>query len=109
MVANELLRGDDMAKRTARKIPKTSRKASKKSSKAVRKPAKAKTAATKTATKRIARRSHPATGGQLQRDPTEEHFRELVAWYVLEGVDETTARQRARQEMDSDLRKDRRR
>jgi hypothetical protein len=28
---------------------------------------------------------------------------------VLEGVDETTARQRARQEMDSDLRKDRRR
>jgi hypothetical protein len=66
-------------------------------------------AAAKTATKRIARRSDPATGGQTQRDPTEERFRELVAWYVLEGVDETTARQRARQEMDSDLRKDRRR
>jgi hypothetical protein len=53
MAANELLLGDDMARRTARK--------------------------------RVSRVD------------------------VLEGVDETTARQRARQEMDSDLRKDRRR
>jgi hypothetical protein len=97
-----------MARRTARKRTKTSRKASKKSLKAVKKSAKAKAAA-KTATKRIARGSDPVTGGQTQRDPTEERFRELVAWYVLEGVDEATARQRARQEMDSDLRKDRRR
>jgi hypothetical protein len=109
MAANELLWGDDMARRTARKRTKTSRKASKKSLKAVKKPAKAKAAATKTATKRIARRSDLPIGGQTQRDPTEERFRELVAWYVLEGVDKTTARQRARQEMDSDLRKDRRR
>ena len=101
--------GDDMAKRTARKRTKTSRKASKKSLEAFKKSAKAKARATKTATKRIARRSDPATGGQTQRDPMEERFRELVAWYVLEGVDETTARQRARQEMDNDLRKDRRR
>jgi hypothetical protein len=108
MAANELLWGDDMARRTARKRTKTSRKASKKSLKAVKKTAKAKAAA-KTATKRIVRGSDPATGGQTQRDPTEERFRELVAWYVLEGVDETTARQRARQEMDNDLRKDRRR
>jgi hypothetical protein len=36
----------------------------------------------------------------------EERFRELVAWYMLQGVDEATARRRAHDEIDDDPRKD---
>ena len=32
----------------------------------------------------------------------EERFRELVAWYTLQGVDEATARERARDQMRDD-------
>jgi len=36
----------------------------------------------------------------------EERFRELVAWYTLQGVDEATARERARDQMRDDPLKD---
>jgi hypothetical protein len=36
----------------------------------------------------------------------EERFRELVAWFMLQGVDEPRARQRACDEIDEDPRKD---
>jgi hypothetical protein len=35
-----------------------------------------------------------------------ERFRELFAWYMLQGVDEATARRRAQDEIDNDPRKD---
>jgi hypothetical protein len=37
---------------------------------------------------------------------SQERFRELVAWYMLQGVDEATARRRAQDEIDDDPRKD---
>jgi hypothetical protein len=43
------------------------------------------------------------TGRQARR---EERFRELVAWYMLQDVDEATARRRAQDEIDDDPRKD---
>ena len=36
----------------------------------------------------------------------EERFRELVAWYALQGMDEATARERARRQMRDDTLKD---
>ena len=36
----------------------------------------------------------------------EEYVRELVAWYMLQGMDEATARRRAQDEMDCNPRKD---
>ena len=36
----------------------------------------------------------------------EERFRELVAWYTLQGMDEATARERARDQMRDDTLKD---
>jgi hypothetical protein len=36
----------------------------------------------------------------------EERFRELVAWYMLQGVDEATARRRAHNEINDDPRED---
>jgi hypothetical protein len=35
-------------------------------------------------------------------DRTEERFRELAAWYMLQGVDEATAHRRARKQMRDD-------
>jgi hypothetical protein len=37
----------------------------------------------------------------------EERFRELVAWHMLQNMDEATARRRAQEEMDDGPRKDR--
>ena len=37
---------------------------------------------------------------------SQERFRELVAWYMLQGVGEATARRRAQDEIDGDHRKD---
>jgi hypothetical protein len=43
-------------------------------------------------------------------DRTEAHrgerFRELVAWYMLQGLDEAAARRQAHDEIDDDPRKD---
>jgi hypothetical protein len=36
----------------------------------------------------------------------EERFRELVAWYMLQGMDEGAARRHAQHEMDDDSRED---
>ena len=41
-------------------------------------------------------------GPEAHRD---ERFRELVAWHMLQGVDEATARRRAHDEIDDDPRK----
>jgi hypothetical protein len=90
-----------MAKRTTRKKTK-SRTAASTSFRAIKKKAKEKAAvAKKTAIKRIAR---PAPMGREAK--SEEHLREVAAWYRLQGVDEATARQRAQDEMADDIRKD---
>ena len=79
--------GDYMARRTARKMKRA--------------------AAKKTATKRLAQRYEAPTGSLKGREArAEERFRELAAWYVLQGMDEATARQLAQDEMDNDTRKD---
>jgi len=99
--------GDNMAKRTTRTITKQSRKVSKTSFKAIKKQAKERTVAEEAAAKRVPRPSDAATGAPTGRDARrEEHFRELVAWYRLQGVDEATARRRAQDERDDDSRKD---
>jgi hypothetical protein len=54
--------------------------------------------AKKTAEKMIA--PLKATGSLKGRETrAEERFRELAAWYMLQGMDEATAHQRARNEM----------
>jgi hypothetical protein len=93
--------GADVAKRTTRKKTK-SRTASNTSFRAIKKQAKEKAAVPKkTPTKRIVRTSPTGREGR-----SEEHLREVTAWYMLQGVDEATARQRAQDEMDDDIRKD---
>jgi hypothetical protein len=37
-----------------------------------------------------------------QEDRADERFRELTAWYTLQGVDDDTARRRAREQMRDD-------
>ena len=79
--------GDYMARRTARKMKRA--------------------AAKKTATRRLAQRYEVPTGSLKGREArAEERFRELAAWYVLQGMDEATARQLAQDEIDNDTRKD---
>jgi hypothetical protein len=94
-----------MAKRTARKISKSSRKASQTSFKAVKKQAKKGAAAKKNAMK--TRRYEAPTGSLNGREARMEgRFRELTTWYMLQGMDEATARQHAQDEVDDDIRKD---
>jgi len=93
-----------MAKRTARTITKPSRTGSKASYRAIKKQAKETAAAEKTATKQ--RRSDTPSRTLTGREArSEERFRELVAWYMLQGDDEATARRRAQDEIDDDQRK----
>ena len=64
-------------------------------------------AAKNTPTKRLAQRYEAPTGSLKGREArAEERFRELVAWYMLQGMDEATARQLAQDEMDNQTRKD---
>jgi hypothetical protein len=103
----EVSRGDDVAKRTARKITKPSRKVSKTSFKAIKKQAKKRAATKKSTTKRPAKRYEAPTRSLKGREArSEERFRELAAWYLLQGMDEAAARQHAQNEMDDDTRKD---
>jgi hypothetical protein len=51
----------------------------------------------------IAEKPKTLIGREAQLD---ERFRELVAWYILQGVDEAMAQRRARDEIDDDPRKD---
>jgi hypothetical protein len=63
-------------------------------------------AAKKTAAK-LAQRYEAPTGSLKGREArAEERFRELAAWYMLQGMDEATARQLAQDEMDNETRKD---
>jgi hypothetical protein len=91
-----------MAKRTARVAVKSSEKVSKTSFRAIKKQAKerpfAETAATRKA-KRPFNAAATLTGREARR---KERFRELVAWYMLQGVDEATAKHRAQDEMHDD-------
>jgi hypothetical protein len=50
----------------------------------------------------IAERPETLIGPEARRD---ERFRELVAWYTLQGLDEATARSHAQDEIDDDPRK----
>lgn len=87
MATRGSLSGDYMARRTARKMKRA--------------------AAKKTATKRLAQRYEAPTGSLKGREArAEERFRELAAWYMLQGMDEATARQLAQDEMDNETCKD---
>ena len=85
-----------MAKRTIR--------GSERSYRAIKKQAKARSAVEKALTKRASAKAPRTLVGREAR--MEERFRELVAWYMLQGVDEATARRRAHDEIDDDPRKD---
>jgi hypothetical protein len=80
-----------MAKRTARKITQLSQKVSKTAIKAIKKHPENKASA-----KKIAQQYNAQTGALTGCEGrAEERLRELAACYVLQGVDEATARQRA--------------
>jgi hypothetical protein len=80
---------------------------SKASFKAIKKQAKERAGAKKNATKKIARRYKAPTSSLKGREArADERFRELAAWYMLQGMDEATARQHAQHEMDDNTRKD---
>jgi hypothetical protein len=95
-----------MAIRAARTTTKPSRKSSKAPHRAIKKEqAKERAAAENAATKE--RRSDTPSRTLAGREArSQERFRELVAWYMLQGVDEASARRRARDEIDDDPRKD---
>jgi hypothetical protein len=94
-----------MAKRTARKATKPSRKSAKAYNRGITEQAKERAAAEKGATKE--RRSDTPSRTLAGREArNQERFRELVAWYMLQGVDEASARRRAQDEIDDDPRKD---
>ena len=93
-----ILKGVNVAKRAVRKITKSSRKVSKTAIKAIKKHSKKKASA-----KKIAQQHNAQTGAVTEREArAEERLRELTAWYVLQGMNEATARQRARDEMRDD-------
>jgi hypothetical protein len=74
---------------------------------AIKRQAKKRAAAKKNATKRLSQRYEAPTGSLKGREArAEERFRELAAWYMLQGMDEATARQHAQHEMDDNTRKD---
>jgi hypothetical protein len=97
-------------KSAARKTSKTSEKQKKRTT-AIEKRVNEKAAAKKTTAERIARRDNTQTSALAGPEArAEERLRELATWYVLQGMDAATARQRARDEMMRDNpRKDRRR
>jgi hypothetical protein len=100
-----LLCGGNMAKRAAQTITKPSRKVSKASYRAIKKQAEERAAAEKAATKQ--RRSDTPSRTLTGREArSQERLGELVAWYMLQGADEATARRRAQDEIDDDPRKD---
>ena len=86
-------------------MTKSSRRMSKTSIRILKKQAKERAVVEKVAT--TARRSDTPTGVLTGREArSQERFRELVAWYMLQGLDEATARRRAQDELDDDHRKD---
>ena len=62
--------------------------------------------AEKAATKNAKRPSNTATSLIGREARREERFRESVAWYTLQGVDEATAKRRAQDEMHDDPQKE---
>jgi hypothetical protein len=87
-----------MAKRTARKTFKSLRKVSSTTFSAIKKGAKRQSLRQKDRGEND--RAVTATGSLKGRETrTEERFRELAGWYMLRGMDEATAHQRARNEM----------
>jgi len=93
-----------MAKPTIRtKGKNASAKGSRTSCKAIKRQAKARSAAEKALTKRASAKAPTALLGREAH--TEERFREVVAWCILQGLHEATARRRAHDEIDDDPRK----
>jgi hypothetical protein len=89
-----------MAKRRKETRGKSSTKVSETSFKATKKLKKNGGARKKAATKRVATSSTARPRSLTGRDARkEERFRELVAWHMLEGMDEAAARLRAEEEM----------
>jgi hypothetical protein len=102
MVGN-IMEGKMSDKHLSRTTNKSSQKASKTSFKTIKKQAKTTAPAEKVATKGVAAQAPTLMGREARR---EESFRELVAWHMLQGLDEATARRRAQDEIDDDPRKD---
>ena len=95
-----------MAKGITYMATKSSPKVSKTSFRVIKKQTKERAVAEKAATKEAKRPSNTAAtliGREARR---EERFRELVAWYTLQGVDEATAKRRAHDEMHDDPQKE---
>lgn len=90
-----------MAKQTTKKLP---TKGSETSFRAIKRQAKVRATAARASTKSASAKGPTTLIGREAR--AEERFRELVAWFMLQGVDEPTARQRACDEIDEDPRKD---
>ena len=98
--------GDIMAKRTTCMATNSSQKVSKTSFRVIKKQTKGRAVAEKATTKRAKGPSNTAAtliGREARRD---ERFRELVAWYMLQGVDEAAAKRRAEDEMHDDPQKE---
>jgi hypothetical protein len=93
--------GEGMTKRT---IKKSSVKGSRTSYRAIKRQAKARAAAEKAPTKSASLKAPRTLIGREAR--TDERFRELAAWYILQGLDEAAARRRARDEIVDDQGKD---
>jgi hypothetical protein len=98
--------GDIMAKRTTcMAATKSSQKVSKTSFRVIKKQTKERAVAEKAAARKAKPPSNTTAtliGREARR---EERFRELVAWYMLQGVDEATAKRRAQDEMHDDPQK----
>ncbi len=93
-----------MAKRRKKTRDKSSTKLSETSFKATKKLKKNGGARKRAATTRAATSSTARPRSLTGRDARkEERFRELVAWHMLEGMDEAAARLRAEEEMRGDL------
>jgi hypothetical protein len=87
--------GGNMVKPAKKKSP---AKGSRTSFRAMKKQAEARVAAEKAPTKRASAKAPTTLIGREAR--TEERFRELVAWYRLQGLDEATAQRRAHGEIE---------
>jgi hypothetical protein len=98
--------GDIMAKRTTCMATKSSQKMSKTSFRVIKNQTKERAVAEKAATKNAKRPSNAAATLIGRAARREERFRELVAWYTLQGVDEATAKRRAQGEMYDDPQKE---
>jgi len=88
-----------MAKRKTRKAVNSFHNTSKALTKAMKTPTKKKASAKKKARRRSIQAGVGPAGTEAQ---VQERLRELTVWYMLQGMDETSARQHAEKEMSNE-------